>query len=446
MLNLSTLRTELGLDKSKYKSFNACTHTPNPKKLRRQVYVIVFLLLLILFLPWTQTIRSKGSLTSLDPSQRPQTIHSIIPGRIEKWYVQEGDFVKRGDTIMFISEIKDDYFDPNLLGNVQDQILSKESSVKSYMEKVQSLDAQIDALLQQKNAKYQQALQKIKQTEFKIISDSTEFRTAQRNLSVAQEQMARFEELFKKDLISKTELETRKVTLQNAQAKAVDAENKFSMAKNELSIVRTELIGIENEYRDKISKAEADKFSTLSAMYDTEAQVSKLQNQYVNYDQRSGYYYITAPQDGVITKAITNGIGETIKEGGEIVSIMPANSTMAVEMYVDPMNIPLLQKEQRVQFIFDGWPAFVFSGWPNATFGTFAGKVRAIDNFVSPNGKYRVLVVPDEEWPQQLRIGSGADGIALLNDVPIWYEIWRQINGFPPNFYTKPTPKEEPKK
>lgn len=446
MLNLSNPRIDGRLDKSKYKSFNSCSKTPNAKKLRRQVWTIVLLLLLVLFLPWTQTIRSKGALTALDPSQRPQTIHSVIAGRIEKWYVQEGDIVKKGDTIMFISEVKDDYFDPNLLNNVQDQILSKESSVKSYMEKVLSLDAQIDALIQQKNAKYSQALQKIKQTEFKIISDSTEFKTAQRNLQVAQDQMIRYEELYKKDLISKTELETRKISLQNAQAKAVDAENKFSMARNELSIVRTELVGIENEYRDKIAKSEADKYSTLSSMYDAEAQVSKLQNQYVNYDQRSGFYYITAPQDGIITKAISTGIGETIKEGGEIVSIMPANSTLAVEMYVDPMNIPLIQKEQKVQFIFDGWPAFVFSGWPNATFGTFSGKIHAIDNFVSPNGKYRVLVIPDEKWPTQLRLGSGADGIALLNDVPIWYEMWRQINGFPPNFYNSDTTKEETKK
>jgi len=34
-----------------------------------------------------------------------------------------------------------------------------------------------------------------------------------------------------------------------------------------------------------------------------------------------------------------------------------------------------------------------------------------------------------------LRIGSGANGFALLNDVPLWYEVWRQLNAFPPNYY-----------
>jgi hypothetical protein len=32
-------------------------------------------------------------------------------------------------------------------------------------------------------------------------------------------------------------------------------------------------------------------------------------------------------------------------------------------------------------------------------------------------------------------MGTGAQGIALLKDVPIWYELWRNINGFPPDYY-----------
>ena len=93
-----------------------------------------------MLLPWTQNIRSRGQVTTLKPDQRPQTIHSIIAGRIEKWYVQEGDMVKKGDTILFVSEIKDEYFDPNLLSRTQEQLESKEMSVKSYMEKVPCWD------------------------------------------------------------------------------------------------------------------------------------------------------------------------------------------------------------------------------------------------------------------------------------------------------------------
>ena len=42
------------------------------------------------------------------------------------------------------------------------------------------------------------------------------------------------------------------------------------------------------------------------------------------------------------------------------------------------------------------------------------------------------------KWPKELKIGTGANGIALLKNVPIWYELWRQLNGFPPSLYESP--------
>lgn len=430
------------------KSFKQLNNSDSNNKLKRWLIILLVILTALLFLPWTQNIDSKGVVTSLNPEQRPQTIHSVIAGRIDKWFVKEGDFVKKGDTIIYITEIKDEYFDPNLLTNVDAQIKSKESSVSSYMEKVRALDNQIDALISNKSVKLQQADNKLKQAYLKIKSDSIEYEAAKNNLVVAQEQLVRFEELYKKDLVSKTEFESRKVALQNANAKAIDYENKLLISRNEVINAKAELSSIENDFRDKIGKAESDKYASLSSMYDAEAQVTKLQNQYVNYDLRSGLYYVTAPQDGYITQALQTGIGETIKEGEAIISIMPFKYDLAVEMFVDPMDLPLINKGQHVRFIFDGWPAFVFTGWPDASYGTFGGKVFAIDNFISPNGKYRMLVVPEEneKWPTGIRVGTGANGIALLNDVPIWYELWRKFNGFPPDFYTIQDTKESTNK
>ncbi len=116
---------------------------------------------------------------------------------------------------------------------------------------------------------------------------------------------------------------------------------------------------------------------------------------------------------------------------------MPDTYKLAIEIYVDPLDYPLLKKGEHARVQFDGWPAIVFSGWPNASYGTFGGTIYSIDQFLSENGKYRVLVVPDPEdsWPDALRYGSGARSMLILNDVPIWYELWRNINGFPPDFY-----------
>lgn len=438
MLNLSTNRIDGKINTKEYVSFSKATDYKAARVFTRILLVSFFVLLLLVFLPWTQNIRSRGYITTLQPDQRPQTINSVIAGKIEKWFIKEGDFVNKGDTILFISEIKDEYFDPELLSRTEDQIKSKELSVKSYMDKINSLDTQIDALLQTKKLKTEQANNYIKQAQLKILSDSVDLEAAKTNYQIAIKQFDRQDELYKQGLKSLTDLESRKLKLQETQAKMISAENKLLTSRNELINAQVEINSIINQYRDKLSKAESEKYAALSNMYDAEAVVTKMQNQYMNYSVRKGMYYITAPQTGYVTKAIRSGIGETIKEGEEMVSIMPAKYDLAVEMYIKPFNLPLINKGQKVRFIFDGWPSVVFSGWPNVSYGTYGGKVIAIDNFISENGKYRILVAPDKDdvkWPEALRVGSGANGIALLHDVPIWYELWRNLNGFPPDYY-----------
>jgi len=408
------------------------------KVLRRLLIALFFLTLIILFIPWTQNIQSKGSVTTLKPDQRPQTIHSIIAGRIEKWHVQEGDFVQKGDTILFISEIKDEYFDPQLLSRTQDQLNSKEKSVQAYMDKVKALDNQIDALSQTSQLKLQQTQNKLKQAGLKVTSDSIAYEASKINNDIAYEQVSRMEKLHGDGLKSLTDLENKRLSYQKANATMISAENKLLTSKNEVINAQVEITSIQAQYRDYLSKSESEKQSTLSNMYDAEAVVTKLQNQYMNYSVRSGMYYITAPQDGYITKAFQYGIGETIKEGEDIISIMPAKYDLAVEMYVQPIDLPLVKKGQHVRVQFDGWPAIVFSGWPNISYGTYGGNVYAIDNFISSNGMYRVLVSPDmndHPWPDALRVGSGTRTMLMLNDVAVWYELWRKINGFPPDYY-----------
>tara|TARA_R110001592_G_scaffold61883_4_gene189145 strand:- start:122 stop:1411 length:1290 start_codon:yes stop_codon:yes gene_type:complete len=408
------------------------------KTFTRLIIIFFILFILALFLPWTQNIRSKGVVTTLQPDQRPQNVNSIISGRIEKWYVREGNYVNMGDTLLYISEVKDDYFDPELLSRTQDQITSKSSSLDSYSGKINALENQIEALLKTKELKLEQAENYIRQIELKIQSDSIDFQASKTNHSIAENQLERMEQLHKSGLKSLTDLESTRLKLQETQAKKVSAENKLLSSRNELINAQVEVNSIENQYRDKLAKTESDKYTAMSDKFDTEATVSKMENQYKNYSVRMGMHYITAPQNGYITETIKSGIGETLKEGEQLLTIMPSEYDLAVSLYIRPMDLPLIREGQPIRFIFDGWPSIAFSGWPNLSYGTFGGIVVAIDNFSSPNGQYRVLVAPDdndESWPEGLRVGSGANGMALLKDVPIWYELWRKLNGFPADYY-----------
>ena len=439
MLNISESKTGESIPFSGAKSL---VMTMPLKEARRRVRIllwIVFAFFIMLFLPWTQNIRSKGYVTALRPDQRPQTIQSVIDGRIEKWYVAEGSFVTKGDTILQISEVKDEYFDSLLLPRTQLQVVAKNLSVLSYKEKVSALNDQIDALADNSILRVQQAQNKLKMSELKVKSDSIRYEQAIINFQIGQQQLDRAEQLYKEGLRSLTDLETRRLRFQEVQAGVIASENNLLSSKNELLAARIELNAVDNDFKDKLAKAESEKYTALSSQYDAEATASKLENTYSNYEARSKFRYILAPQDGYLAKAIQVGIGETIKEGDQILNIVPSDADLAVEMYVQPVDLPLIKKGNKVRFIFDGWPAIVFSGWPQLSNGTFGGVVVAIDQFAGPNNQYRVLVIEDSEedsWPDLLRIGSGADGIALFNDVPVWYEIWRQLNGFPADYYT----------
>ncbi|NBV08547.1 MAG: HlyD family efflux transporter periplasmic adaptor subunit [Flavobacteriia bacterium] len=419
------------------------------KKLKRTVYVLLILLIVIMLLPWTQNIPSGGKISTLRPEQKPQTINTVISGKIEKWFVKDGDIVKKGDTILFISEVKDDYFDPILVGRTEQQLKSKEMSVMSYSDKIRSLDVRVDALLDQSRLKLQQTKLKLNQTQLKYKTDSIEYHTAELNLKIAEDQYNRFEKLVKAGFKSQTELETRKLTLQRTQANVIATQQKLLQSRNDILDARVEYSAVISKFRDEVSKAESDKFTALSSMYEAEVDVTKLQGKVASYSIRNGMYYVLAPQDGVVTKVLSSGIGETIKEGAAIATIMPSIYDLVVEIYIKPVDLPLVKKGDKARLQFDGWPAIVFSGWPNANYGTFDGEVFAIDNFADDQGRFRVLIAPDKKskpWPKALRVGGGTNSIILLNNVPIGYELWRLTNGFPPQFYKPKEPIEKPKK
>lgn len=438
MLNISKNPLNKTVHLTGFKSTERVYHQRHYKHLNRFLAGSALFGLVVLFLPWTQNIRGEGFLTTLKPDHRPQSIQSPIPGRIEKWYVQEGDFVEKGDTILFISEIKNEYFDPDLVARTGKQIEAKTQSAQSYEGKVAALNDQIAALGNERKLKLEQAKNKLLQAKLKVQSDSIDLEAARTNIGIAERQFNRTDQLEKEGLKAVTDVEEKKLKLQETQAKLISQENKLLAAKNEVLNAEMEINRTQAEYADKIAKAKSEMFTARSSQFDASAQVTKLENEYTNYEMRNDMYYIRAPQTGYINSALQGGIGVTFKEGDRLVGIMPADYDLAVETFIDPIDLPLIHLGEEVRIQFDGWPAIVFSGWPNASYGTYGGKVVAIETFISDNGKYRILLAPDpndQPWPERIRVGSGADTIALLEDVPIWYELWRQLNGFPPDYY-----------
>ncbi len=428
------------------KSFDLIYRNNRVSKVKNWFIGTMLLLVVVMFLPWTQNIKSKGNITTPRQEQRPQDIVSPIPGKIVKWWIKEGDFVKKGDTILQLSEIKEDYLDPNLVNRTEEQLEAKKGTIEFYKGKAGTATTQIEALKNSRKLKIEQLKNKLQQLENKLTGEKAELQATANDYELSKDQFTRQQKMFNEGLVSQTQLQQRNVATQNALAKKISAENKIAQTRQEIINVQIEQNSVQQDYAEKISKAEGDKFQSLSMAATGKGEVAKLENQVVNYTIRNGMYILLAPQSGQFVQAKKSGLGEIVKEGEIISTIVPEKTDYAVEMFVRPIDLPLISKGQKVRFTFDGFPAIIFSGWPNNSYGTFGGKIVAFENAISPNGLFRVLVAPDstdKKWPEQIRIGGGAQAIALLKDVPIWYEVWRNINGFPPDYYQLQKPESK---
>lgn len=444
MLNLSNIRVNDDIiDHFPLKTLHRLPNLRAGRVLGRWMLFMLLVLFATLFLPWRQNINGEGQVTALTPQDRPQTIQTAIAGRIDQWYVRDGQSVKKGDTLLMISEIKDEYFDPQLPQRLREQLGAKQSSMSATNAKIQALDGQITALLEGLTVKLQSARNKVKQNRFKVVSDSTDLVVQRTNYRIAADRLARSEQMHKDGLISLTDLESRRLKLQEDYAKVISQEAKLNVSRQELTNSTIDLNAIQADYQEKVAKAQSDKSSAQSYRADAQGEVSKITNKISSVQVRRGLYVIRAPQDGYVVQSFKAGIGETVKEGESIVTLQPDNPDIAVELFVRPNDVPLIQRGRTVRLEFDGWPAVQFSGWPTVAVGTFGGEVAVIDAVASTNGSYRLLVRPkqtekDAKWPEQLRVGSGVYGWVMLDDVPIWYEIWRQLNGFPPSLKAEP--------
>ncbi|MEM6725339.1 MAG: biotin/lipoyl-binding protein, partial [Bacteroidota bacterium] len=168
MLNVSPNSIKDRIPEDDYQAFGMTDLSKAHVMFRNWCIAFLILLFAFLCLPWRQNIRMDGSVTTLTPAQRPQTIESTIAGRIEKWYVQEGDEVKKGDTIVYLSEVKTEYFDQDLPERTLNQLKAKEGAIESYKNKISAYEQQVIAMKMELEVKKDQLEAKVGQTEFKL--------------------------------------------------------------------------------------------------------------------------------------------------------------------------------------------------------------------------------------------------------------------------------------
>jgi multidrug resistance efflux pump len=413
--------------------------TPRRHRIARRVVLgLLAFSIAILFIPWQQYVQGKGVVMPLRPEDRPQQLNAVVGGRIVAWHVSEGEFVRAGDLLLTLAEAKQEYLDPETPARLEEQVDAKGASAAAKADKVLALDRQLVALSEAARLKDEQARTKVEQARLGVAVDSAAVEVAVVDSTIAGRQLAAQEGLFRDGLKSLVELEAARSRAQGALARTVLARNSLAKSRADLANAELDVAAVAADYADKIAKTRADRDATRAEVADAQAEVAKLRNTAGNVRERNLLLEVRAPRDGWVVRAVRAGVGEVLKEGEAIATIRPAEAPLAVALQVKAMDVPLLRPGRKVRLQFDGWPALQFAGWPSVAVGTFGGIIRVVDQVDSPDGSYRLLIVPDpadEPWPESppLMVGSGVLGWAMLDTVPIWYELWRLLNGFPPS-------------
>ncbi|MFN3323754.1 MAG: HlyD family secretion protein [Bryobacteraceae bacterium] len=403
--------------------------TNNARTLARFLtFMFLFVTAFIVFTPWQQSVAGAGKVIALTPMERQQTIDAPIEGRVVHWHVIEGTHVKTGD---LVAEIADN--DPELLGRLKRERAAVAARLDAAQGRVVELADRISQLEESRTNAIAAARSRLEMAIDRLRAAEQAIDIADQRRIAAELNIERQQKLLEKGLTSRRNLELAEQEYRSSVAEVERAKANLNAARNEQLALASDLQKIQNDQSAMVRDARAAYKVAMAEVANAEAE---LQRQDVRV-ARQQMQAVMAPRDGTILRLIAQPGGEIVKPGEPVAILVPDTASPVVELFLDGNDVPLVHKGDPVRIQFNGWPAIQFVGWPSVAVGTFGGRVWLVDATDNGSGSFRILVVPDEEddpWPSNayLRQGVLANGWVLLKTVPIWFEIWRQFNGFPP--------------
>ena len=410
---------------------------------RMAIKLLLFLLLVVAFIPWTQTITATGKLSAYSPYERPQDIESQITGRFKSWHVLEGVRVKKDDLILELDDYDPNFMSPELLSLLEQRRTALEQTRKAALERADELTKRITEMnnlvktaVPSAEARVLEAGNKVRAADQRVVAAKITLDTAELNVS-------RNKQLAEQGLVSQRELE---LSIQAAIASKADLKAAEATLKEAEQAMRALSFGrdqVSAEMLQRLMEAEAARANALADAARATDQLADVSLRLSNATQRRLASRILAPIDGTVVRMAEVGPGETVRQGDKLVRISPLSADKAVELVADGLDAPILNTGRKVRLLFYGIPAIPLPAWPELMAGTFGGVIKVVDQVDDGKGNYRFWVVPDPDdrpWPEQahVRQGTRVMGWVILNRVPLWYEIWRRFNLFPPDYQEGP--------
>jgi multidrug resistance efflux pump len=386
-------------------------------------------LILLLLAPWQQSVRGKGRVVAYAPLERQQVVQSNIYGRVHKWGddIREGAQVREGQ---FVVEIRD--IDPAALERFERQRTASLEKLRAAQVVADAYEVKLTATIEGQRMAVAAAEQEVSMAEQKQEAERQGLVAAEAARAQSMAFLQRKEQLLQSKLASKQDVEIADRKYRESDAKLKQAQAYVASAANALDAKRSQLVQKQREAEGYIEMSRAEHQKALGEVALAQKELTEAEGKLAKQQSQ----VVLAPRDGTIVRLLANEGGEIVKSGDPLFVLVPETAQRAVEIWVSGNDAPLIAPGRQVRLQFEGWPAVQFAGWPSVAVGTFGGRVVNVDAVDDGKGQFRILVLPDEgaEWPAEryLRQGVRANAWVLLQQVKLGYELWRQLNGFPP--------------
>ena len=419
-------------------------------------YILAILILLILVgsavalveVQWYQSVTGMGKVIVYSPMDRAQSVDSLIPARIERWHVREGDNVKKGQKLATLRDIDSKFLDPLQVQRMANMLAAYQRKRDLVQQRMVVLQSQQNAISEARGAALPAAQQRVSQSQQRRSQSVQSVKLSEQNLVTDKLQMDRISMLEGEGLRSRRDYELARQNLVRSQTELQRSQLSLGVADRDIEVAQLDYQRLVSNFDNDLAKLEEAKLKGQENLAEVEAEIAKLSIELSSLQQRRMQQDVIAPREGRVVRLMTLGEGETTKAGDSLCIIMPSVEDPAVELFIDDTDAPLVHKGQRVRIMFDGFPAIPFTAFPWAEIGTFGGNVAVVDAVDEGSGRYRVLVTPEEHKPRDirwpalrensetlypLRPGTQAQAWIIMDKpVPLYWELWRRLNAFPP--------------
>ena len=331
------------------------------------VAFLIFILV-ILFITQSEYSRKEKVKGYLIPEKGLVKVFSDRQGVVEELYVREADQVTAGQPLVKIKNSQ------SLATGVElADALSKEIS-----KQISTLQVELETseqMFRYDNTRLGRQIVLLNQSMSSVQKAAT---TNRKRLEIKEDQYLKNRELSEKNYISNTQLSL----IQEEYLEVLENNDRFE---REIATIQLELSSLESEM-ESLPEKKLNKRALL------ERQISELKTRQFELDNQYEFIKV-APESGVVT-AIQPSLGGHINNLSPILSIIPRNSPLEIELLLPTRSSGFVQIGNSIKIRFDAFPY--------QKFGLVSGSIINIDKaLILPTDK--VLPIKLEEAMYRVR-------------------------------------------